>query len=133
LTTAIEQYETALTMNENNFIALNNLAYLLTEKGDLAKAEPLAKRAFDLKPNNPPTVDTYAQILAKQGKLDEAISTYNRVMNDDIEDEVIILNYIEVLLMNKNERIAKRRIEETVLENPESLTRLQALTKQYNL
>ncbi|MBF7071878.1 PEP-CTERM system TPR-repeat protein PrsT [Glaciecola sp. MH2013] len=130
---AIKRYEAALELNENNFVVLNNLAYVLTQEGQLERAAPLAKRAFDLKPNNPPTVDTYAQILAKQGKLDEALKTYNRVMNQDVGSEEIFLNYIEVLLKNKNQTIAKRRIAEVELKLPESQARLNKLAEQYSL
>jgi putative PEP-CTERM system TPR-repeat lipoprotein len=130
---AIGKYNEALKLNENNFIVLNNLAFLLMEENKIDEALGFAKRAYDLKPNNAATVDTYAQILIRQNKQKEALEAYNRVMNDDVENEEIFLNYIETLLLNDSKIIAKRRIESTELTLPESKVRLAKLKAQYGL
>ena len=130
---AIGKYKDALKLNENNFIVLNNLAFLLMEENKITEALGFAKRAYDLKPNNAATVDTYAQILIRQNKPAEALEAYNRVMNDDVKNEEIFLNYVETLLLNDSKIIAKRRIESFKLTLPESEARLAKLKAQYSL
>lgn len=130
---AISKYKEALKLNENNFVVLNNLAFLLMEENKIGEASGFAKRAYDLKPNNAATVDTYAQILVRQNKPAEALEAYNRVMNDDVKNEEIFLNYIETLLLNDSIVIAKRRIESTTLTLPESEAKLAKLKAQYGL
>jgi len=130
---AIMRYQNALKLNENNFVVLNNMAYLLMEENKISEAFRFAKRAYDLKPNNAATVDTYAQILIRQNKPTEALEAYNRVMNQDVNNEEIFLNYIETLLLNDSKIIAKRRIESTTLTLPESEVRLAKLKAQYGL
>nr|WP_297349563.1 XrtA/PEP-CTERM system TPR-repeat protein PrsT [uncultured Glaciecola sp.] len=128
---AIAKYEDALELNQNNFVVLNNLAYLLMEENKLSDAFGFAKRAFDLKPNHAATVDTYAQILVRQNKPEEALEAYNRVMNEDVQNEEIFLNYIETLLINDSKMIAERRLESRTLSLPQSNARLVELKAQY--
>jgi putative PEP-CTERM system TPR-repeat lipoprotein len=130
---AIAKYEDALKLNENNFVVLNNLAYLLMEENRLSDAFGFAKRAFDLKPNHAATVDTYAQILVRQNKPKEAMEAYNRVMNEDVQNEEIFLNYIETLLINDSKVIAKRKLESRTFTLPQSDARLAELKTQYSL
>jgi Tfp pilus assembly protein PilF len=128
---AVVRYKKALLLNENNFVVLNNLAYLLMEDNQLDDAFTFAERAFDLQPDNAATVDTYAQILVRQGKHEQALVAYNRVMNDDIENEEIFLNYIETLLLNESTVIAKRDLESRELTLPKSIARLAELKAKF--
>lgn len=130
---AIGKYQSALVLNQDNFVALNNLAYLLMEENKLSEAFAFAQRAFDLKPNNAATVDTYAQILVRQSKYEDALNAYNRVMNEEVKNEEIFLNYIEALLLNDSKAIAKRRLEARKLELPQSVQRVAELKVQYNI
>jgi putative PEP-CTERM system TPR-repeat lipoprotein len=132
-TSAIAKYQEALELNQDNFVVLNNLAYLLMEENKLSEASAFAKRAYDLKPNNAATVDTYAQILVRQNRNKEALDAYNRVMNDDVKNEEIFLNYIETLLLNDSKIIAKRRIESFELTLPKSKERLAELKARFGV
>jgi predicted Zn-dependent protease len=105
----------------------------LMEEDKLSEAFAFGKRAFDLKPNHAATVDTYAQILVRQNQPKEALEAYNRVMNEDVKNEEIFLNYIETLLLNDSKVIAKRRLESRTFVLPESNTRLAELKTQYGL
>jgi putative PEP-CTERM system TPR-repeat lipoprotein len=132
-TSAIAKYEDALELNQNNFVVLNNLAYLLMEENKLSDAFGFAKRAFDLKPNHAATVDTYAQILVRQNKPKEALEAYDRVMNEDVQNEEIFLNYIETLLINDSKMIAERKLQSRAFLLPQSNERLADLKTQYGL
>jgi putative PEP-CTERM system TPR-repeat lipoprotein len=130
---AIETYTAMLESTPNNFVVLNNLAYLLMQDGDLASAEEYAERAYGIRPDSVPTADTYAQVLVKQARYEDAVEIYNKVMSDDVQNEEIVLNYIDALFRNGSTVIAKRRLEERTFADPESLSRVEAIKAEFNL
>lgn len=130
-TNALATYEAMLVDYPNNFVVLNNAAYLHMEANNLDKAYEYGSRAYEIQPDNVATADTYAQILVRQGKNSEAVDVYNRVMNDKVKNEDISLNYIEALMKNDSLTIAKRRIDELELTSAEAKARLAKLQKQY--
>ncbi len=73
LGSAIGAYESLLAKMPNNTNVLNNLAYILAENEQgLDKALEYAKAACQTRPNDPGLVDTYAFVLYKNGKYEEA-------------------------------------------------------------
>ncbi|MGQ8364997.1 XrtA/PEP-CTERM system TPR-repeat protein PrsT [Glaciecola sp. 1036] len=130
---AIATYNKILEVTPNNFVVLNNLAYLEMEKGDLAKAEVLAKQALDIQADNVAIADTYAQILVKQSRIEDALEVYKRVITDNTRNEEILLNYIEALLQNGDLVIAERRLERSSFTAAESKARIDSLRQTYNL
>jgi tetratricopeptide (TPR) repeat protein len=67
-------YESLITKMPNNTNVLNNLAYILAENNqDLDKASEYIKRANEIKLNDAGYMDTYALVLYKQGKFEEAL------------------------------------------------------------
>lgn len=52
---------------------LNNLAWAYAQKGEFRQAIPMARRAWELDPNNPVTSDTYGWLLYKSGR-DKALA-----------------------------------------------------------
>jgi tetratricopeptide (TPR) repeat protein len=68
-------YEQLLAINPNFSPALNNLAYLYSEKFDmLPKAYEAARKARELLPNDPFTADTLGWVLYKRGEYTWALS-----------------------------------------------------------
>lgn len=130
---AIATYERSLQLNPNNFIVLNNLAYLYTEVGRLEEAENYARQAVDQRPNNADAVDTLAQALMKQEKYDEALRFYDRVINDDMQNNIIYLNYVEVLFASGNTSLARRKLTERRFDNAELVQRIQDMKSQYGI
>jgi tetratricopeptide (TPR) repeat protein len=66
-------YDQALELDPDNVSVLNNYAYYLSLRGEkLDKAEKMAKHVNDLQANVASYEDTYAWILYKQGKFEEA-------------------------------------------------------------
>lgn len=128
---ALVTYEAMLKEYPNNFVVLNNAAYLHMEANNLDKAYEYGSRAFEIQPDNVATADTYAQILLRQGKTEEAVGVYNRVMNDKVKNDEIIVNYIEALLKNNSLTIAKRRIEDLELNSDKAKARLATLQEKY--
>ena len=64
--------------------ALNNLAYTYGEmNANLDEAIALCERAIKLQPSHRANyLDTLAGIFVKQGRLDEAIATYEQALTD---------------------------------------------------
>jgi len=71
---ARDTYEKLLSIEPNFVAALNNLAYLYTEQlNDLNKAYDLARKARDLKANDPSVGDTLGWVLYKRGEYQQAL------------------------------------------------------------
>ena len=72
---ARDAYEKALALNPNFSLALNNLAYIYSERlSDLDKASRLAEKARQLQPQDPSSADTLGWILYKRGEYPRALS-----------------------------------------------------------
>ncbi|MCW8890546.1 MAG: PEP-CTERM system TPR-repeat protein PrsT, partial [Sedimenticola sp.] len=63
---SITEYEKVIKADKDNIIALNNLAWLYSTKGD-KRATEVGKRAYELAPKRPEIIDTYGWILVQQG------------------------------------------------------------------
>lgn len=75
-------YEVILKHNSNDVSVLNNLAgvYYKFPPYDFDKALALSNRALELTPDNLGLLETKGQILARQGKLDEAQTILERCL-----------------------------------------------------
>lgn len=70
-------YEELLRQNPKNILALNNLAWLYHQNGD-NRAMDLAKKAYQLKPDNAAIADTYGWILHQAGKQPESVKVLEK-------------------------------------------------------
>ncbi len=88
---AITEYERVLDSDADSIVALNNLAWIYSEKGgaeNLRKGVAYAKTATEMMPDLGQVTDTYGWLLLKQGKVDEAmrvLRTAARQAPDDPE------------------------------------------------
>lgn len=74
-------YVEALKYNPSNILALNNYAYLLAEDGrDLERAEQMSLRTLEAEPENATYLDTYAWVLYKLYRYDEALTYIERAI-----------------------------------------------------
>ena len=130
---SITIYTKIVSQQPNNFVALNNLAYLLYEQDEFAKAEGYAKQAMASQPDNAAVVDTLAQIYNAQEQYDEALSLYNRVVSDTMPNEAIFLNYVETLILADNRLLAKRKLESRQWQERNSQQRIAVIKSKYNI
>ena len=130
---AIQDYQALIDENENNFVALNNLAYLYLQRGNLEQAEQLADKAVDLQPNNPATKDTLAQVFVAQKMYDKALSLYSDVITSTMQNEEIYLNYVETLLLAGNTVVGQQRANERTYRDAKSLATIQRLNEIYGI
>ena len=77
-------YDSALVYNPSNVLVLNNYAYYLSvEEKELDKAEQMSLRTIKAEPGNPTYLDTYAWILYKQQRYEEAYTYIEQALAAD--------------------------------------------------
>lgn len=76
-------YDNSLLFNPDNTMSLNNYAYFLSEnKGDLDKAEKMARQAVEADPENDTYLDTMAWVLFKKGEYKEALEFQHKALEE---------------------------------------------------
>jgi tetratricopeptide (TPR) repeat protein len=84
---ARDTYEKLLAIEPRFTPALNNLAYLYSEKfGELGRATELARKALDLKPDDSQIADTLGWILYKKGEYTRALPLLQKSAAKSPED-----------------------------------------------
>jgi tetratricopeptide (TPR) repeat protein len=72
---AFKCYQNVLKHNPNSVVALNNIAYALSERmGKIDEALEYARRARNVSPTDPHSADTMGWILYKKGQYAEALA-----------------------------------------------------------
>jgi putative PEP-CTERM system TPR-repeat lipoprotein len=128
---AMSSYEFALSQNPDNYIARNNLAYLYLEAGDTQKAKEHALVAVELKPDDAAAIDTLAQVLVKEKDYEQALEFYEKVIDDDMKNEEIYLNYVETLFVADKMVLGKRKLEQREMLDTDSISRVLDLKTKY--
>jgi tetratricopeptide (TPR) repeat protein len=77
---AISFFNKALEIDKNYALAINSLGYAYMSLENWAEAEKMFKRQITLLPNYPNPYDSYAQLLMKTGRYDDAITNYQTAM-----------------------------------------------------
>lgn len=87
---AIESYSQAVSLNPNNALALNNLAWLQYEKGDNNNAIKHAQKAYEVAGKNAAIADTYGWILSQTGQAAKALPILEEAASQAPENQEII-------------------------------------------
>lgn len=130
---AIDTYERVLTKTPDNFVVLNNLAYLAFEDGELKRAEELAKKAVSLQRENPDAVDTLAQIYIAKGDKEAALTLYEQISAAPIASDEVYLNHVDLLFALDKAALAKRRLTSREFSSDAAKQRAENLKQQYGL
>ena len=81
-------YRATLELDPENAIAMNNLAFLLAERGeDLDQAAGLARRAVELAPDDADMIDTAGWVQLKRKEVDAAISLFSDAVSRAPENQ----------------------------------------------
>lgn len=95
-----QAYSKALELDPRNSYVLNNYAYYLSlRKENLAEAEKMSKRSIELNPDNASSEDTYAWILFKLKKYDEARIWIEKALQHNSNNAVQIEHYGDILYL----------------------------------
>jgi tetratricopeptide (TPR) repeat protein len=126
---ALATMEALLQQNPMNVNALNFIGYSLLEKGsNLQRAEVLLSQAYQLRPEDPFIIDSYAWLLHRQGKSREAMKLLEKAHMAKPQEAVIAEHladvYYSLSMPNKALAIYRKAIE--AVENDGEVTaRLQ--------
>lgn len=80
---AAEYFMKAVTVNPSFPQAYNQLGYAQRFLGDMAAAEHAFRRYTELIPDDPNPHDSYAELLLKLGRFDEAVAMYRKALAVD--------------------------------------------------
>lgn len=69
---AISHHEALAKLSSRDVVIINNLASLYHRRGD-KRAFEYAKRAYELAPNQPQTIDTYGWMLVQNGDVEQGL------------------------------------------------------------
>jgi putative PEP-CTERM system TPR-repeat lipoprotein len=106
------RFKAALAIDPKNVLALNNLAWLLAERGDKS-AVALAERALAMAPGEAPVLDTLAKTLAVAGNVERAIAAERDAVAKMPERPSYRLNLAKLYLQAGDK--AKAKVELGVL------------------
>jgi tetratricopeptide (TPR) repeat protein len=99
-------YEELLKQNPQNILALNNLAWLYHQNGD-KRAMDLARKAYELKPDNAAIADTYGWILFQAGKQSESVKVLEKAHQLAPNSYEIGMHLVEAYRKAGNDKQAK--------------------------
>ncbi|WP_277069616.1 tetratricopeptide repeat protein [Prevotella corporis] len=101
---AFESYDSCLQWKPDNFAALNNYAYYLSEKRkDLSKAEQMSYKTIKAEPNNATYLDTYAWILFQQERYQEAKIYIDQTIKNDKAPSGVVIEHAGDIYFNAGE------------------------------
>jgi serine/threonine protein kinase/tetratricopeptide (TPR) repeat protein len=78
---AIGEYEKAIALDPDFGFAINDLAYVYAEAGDLGRALQYFERYAAANPGQPNPVDSIAELFVRMGNLDAAVAKYESVLD----------------------------------------------------
>ena len=91
---AFAAYDSSLQWKEDNIGCLNNYAYYLSVLGkELKKAEKMSSRAVRAEPSNSTYLDTYAWVLFKEGRYEEAKIYIDMAVQCDTTSSAVIIEH----------------------------------------
>jgi putative PEP-CTERM system TPR-repeat lipoprotein len=94
---AVTQYQSALSIQPNNALILNNLAWAAGQAKS-PKAIEYAEKANQLAPDQPAFMDTLAMLLAERGENGKAIDLLRKALLKSPQASAIQLNLAKVLV-----------------------------------
>lgn len=107
---AASHYQSALALQPNNALILNNLAWVSAQNKS-PKALEYAEKANELAPNQPAFMDTLAMIFAEKGETTKAVELLRKAMASAPQAASIQLNLAKVLLNSGKKDDARKELE----------------------
>lgn len=94
-------FDKAIALAPDNYLTLSNYAYYLALRNqNLTKAETLAAKAATAMPQNTSIADTYALVLFKLGKYDQALNWIKKALpNNEVSNPVYLEHYGDILFL----------------------------------
>lgn len=118
-------YEKVLAIDPNSTVALNNLAWMLSEEKN-PKALDYAERAHQIAPFNPNVLDTLGVTLAREGNVKRAVPLLEMATRLDPRQAEIRLHYAQVLAQSGDKASARKQATELTKLDAKSPVRVEA-------
>jgi tetratricopeptide (TPR) repeat protein len=119
-TEAKSVYEAILKISPKNYVALNNLAFLLAEHGgDLDEALTKATQAKQLSPNTAEVSDTLGWIYLKKNLPDAALDLFKELVQKSPEKSTFRYHLGMALSMKGDKPKAIKELQEALKHNPQ--------------
>jgi tetratricopeptide (TPR) repeat protein len=116
---ARKYYEMSIKTDPNSPLALNNLAYLITQtNGDLNQALTYAQRAKQRLPEHAEVNDTLGWIYLKKNLTDEAIDTFKTLVVKVPQNPTYHYHYAMALLQKGDRESAKKECVSALADKP---------------
>lgn len=118
LTQAIQQFETALTLNPNLVTAQSNLGFAYLTLGKAKKAEKAFQKALALDSNHLNTLNGLATVQALRGHTPEALATFEKLTLLDPSNAEYWFNQGSVLQKASQPKQAEQAYQKALELNP---------------
>jgi tetratricopeptide (TPR) repeat protein len=127
---AIDLFEKAIKIDDRDGMIFYNFARTLYNDGQYQKADSILRRGLELNPGFEPILMYLGNIAKSQGRKDEAISYYGKVINVNRKYFEAYVGMAELLIDNDVER--SRTLLRTCLEiNPKYKPAIMVLADTY--
>lgn len=107
---AANHYQSALNLQPNNALILNNLAWTLGQTKS-PKAIEYAEKANQVAPNQPAFMDTLAILLADKGQMDKSLELLKSALKIAPQASSVQLNLAKVLIKAGRKDEARKELE----------------------
>jgi Tfp pilus assembly protein PilF len=106
-----------------NALALNYLGYMYADKGiKLREGKELIERALAVDPENDAYLDSYAWVLYKLGKYDDALTQMKKAIGPNTDDPLIYDHQGDIYSALKQDSLARESWEKALELNPDDQT-----------
>lgn len=122
---AAAQLKSAVEIEPNNILLVNNLAWVLGEMGD-PKAIEYAAHAYAMAPNNPVTADTYGWLLIQRGDTARGVQLLRQAVDLAPADADKRMRLARGLLKAGESADAKKELQSLVAPTSPAAVRAEA-------
>jgi tetratricopeptide (TPR) repeat protein len=117
---AEHEFKRIIEDDPENALALNYLGYMYADKGiKLEEAKKLIERALAIDPGNGAFLDSYAWLLYKMGKYDEALAQMEMAVESETNDPVVYDHQGDIYLALNQEELARQSWSRALELNPD--------------
>jgi len=120
-------FDKSVALAPNNYLTMSNYAYYLALRNhDLPKAEKLAAKAASALPQNSSVLDTYAVVLLKMNKIEDALIYIQKALqNNETGNPVYLEHYGDILFFkgDREEAVMQWQAAKKAGNQSEKLTR----------
>jgi len=111
---AIAHYQTLLSRNNANILALNNLSMIYIDEKNHPEALKTAQKAYDLAQNNPIIQHTYGLALLRNGQAEKALPILRSSFLQLPQLDEVKLHLAESLIANNKQEEVKKMLDEII-------------------